>query len=105
MSHNKSILKFSGQGWCIRSCWLRFLPSRWQGQRECRVPRPPQELKAFQKVLLQPGETRRVEVELGAEAFRFWHPERKTWVVDSGEFEIRVGSSSQNIRLHGRVKI
>ena len=75
------------------------------GPRQCSVPRPPQELKAFQKVLLQPGETRRVEVELGPEAFRFWHPERKTWVVEPGEFEIHVGSSSQNIRLQGRVKI
>ena len=75
------------------------------GPRQCSVPRPPQELKAFQKVLLQPGETRRLEVELGPEAFRFWHPERKTWVVEPGEFEIHVGSSSQNIRLQGHVKI
>lgn len=69
------------------------------------VPRPPQELKAFQKVPLQPSESKRVEIQFGPEAFRFWHPEKKAWIVEPGEFEIRVGASSRDIRLRGRVKL
>jgi beta-glucosidase len=74
-------------------------------QRACSVPRPPQELKAFKKVWLQPGESKRVEIQLGPESFRFWHPETKTWVIEPGDFEIRVGASSQDIRLRGKVRL
>ena len=63
------------------------------------VPRPEQELKAFQKLVLKPGESKTVELELNAGAFRFWNPETRAWTVETGEFEIRAGSSSRDIRL------
>jgi beta-glucosidase len=66
---------------------------------QCSVPRPPQELKGFKKIRLAAGEKKRVEIELGAEAFRFWHPEKKAWTIEPGEFEIRVGASSGDIRM------
>lgn len=69
--------------------------------KECSVPRPPQELKAFQKVNLQPGESKQVEFLLGDEAFRFWSPSTRKWTVEPGEFEIRLGASSADIRLQG----
>ena len=69
------------------------------------VPRPPQELKGFQKVRLAAGESKRVEIELGPEAFRFWHPETKRWTVEPGEFEIRIGASSADIRLKKSIRI
>ena len=71
----------------------------------CSVPRPPQELKGFQKVRLAPGESKRVTIELGPEAFRFWHPVKKAWTVEPGDFEIRVGASSEDIRLRQGVTI
>ncbi|MEI8042946.1 MAG: fibronectin type III-like domain-contianing protein [Verrucomicrobiota bacterium] len=71
--------------------------------RQCTLPHPAQELKSFQMVSLQSGETRRIEIPLGSEAFRFWHPEKKRWVVEPGQFEIHVGSSSRDIRLRGDV--
>ena len=58
--------------------------------KQCSVPRPPQELKAFQKVRLEPGKSQRVQIELGPEAFRFWNPATKQWTIEPGEFEIRV---------------
>ncbi len=66
---------------------------------ESSVPRPLQELKAFEKVELQPGQAKQVMVSLDAYAFRFWHPTKKTWVVEPGRFEIRVGASATDIRL------
>lgn len=63
------------------------------------VPRPPQELKGFRKVSLGTGESRRVEIDLGPEAFRFWHPETQAWTLEPGAFEIRVGASSGDIKL------
>ena len=71
----------------------------------CSVPRPLQELKAFQKVGLDDGQSKRVEIELGPEAFRFWNPATKQWTVEPGEFEIRVGASVTDIRLKKSVRI
>ncbi|MCY2990199.1 MAG: glycoside hydrolase family 3 C-terminal domain-containing protein [Planctomycetota bacterium] len=69
------------------------------------VPRPPQELKTFQNVHLQFGESKRVEIQLGPEAFRFWHPAKKAWAIELGEFEIRIGASSGDIRLRATVTL
>jgi len=62
------------------------------------VYRPFQELRAFDKVLLQPGETKRVSLLLSYEAFSFYDIGVKDWIVEPGSFEIRVGSSSRDIR-------
>ena len=62
------------------------------------LPRPVKELKAFAKVALLPGETRAVHFTLDERAFAFYDPARHGWVVEPGEFEILVGSSSRDIR-------
>jgi len=61
------------------------------------VSQPLRELKAFSKVALQPGESRRVQVTLGREAFASWKPAEKQWVVDPGRFVIAAGVSSRNL--------
>jgi beta-glucosidase len=63
------------------------------------VFRPVQELRGFAKVSLEPSESRRVRLELHHRAFAFWHSGQGDWVVEGGEFEVRVGSSSRDIRL------
>ena len=73
--------------------------------KQCSVPRPPQELKAFQKVRLEPGKSQRVQIELGPEAFRFWNPATKQWTIEPGEFEIRVGANSADIRLRKSIQL
>lgn len=62
-------------------------------------PRPPQELKAFTKVALQPGESKVAQLTLDASAFSFYDEELDEWVVEPGDFRLRVGSSSRDIRL------
>jgi beta-glucosidase len=69
------------------------------------LPRPPQELKGFAKVALQPGESKSVEFVLDERAFAFYDPYQKQWVVEPGEFEIRVGSSSRDIRAKATVNL
>jgi beta-glucosidase len=62
---------------------------------ESTVYRPVQELKAFAKVWLEPGESREVALTLQRQAFAVWDG---AWVVEAGTFEIRVGASSRDIR-------
>lgn len=67
--------------------------------------RPPQELKAFTKVALVPGETQVVTFKLDQEAFWYYNPAAGGWQVEPGEFEILVGASSRDIRLRATVRL
>jgi len=64
-----------------------------------RSVRPEKELKAFTKVALEPGETKTVTFTLDKEALAYYDPKPKRWVVEAGEFQILVGSSSRDIHL------
>ena len=70
---------------------------------ECSLERPEKELKGFQKIFLKPGEKQTVQITLNRDAFSFYHPEKKQWIKEPGEFEIWIGSSSKDIRLKGRI--
>jgi beta-glucosidase len=72
---------------------------------ESTMYRPEQELKAHAKVFLMPGETKLVTLLLDASAFALYDIAARDWVVQAGTFELRVGSSSRDIRLAGRVDV
>jgi len=72
---------------------------------ESSVPRPPRELKAFTKVHLLPGETRRESFSLGPRSFAFYDVETSGWKVEPGDYEIQVGSSSRDIRVTGTITL
>jgi beta-glucosidase len=59
--------------------------------------RPPQELRAFDKVHLGPGATTTVRLALPQRAFATWDTVDQRWVVEPGEFEIRVARSSRDV--------
>ena len=65
--------------------------------------RPAQELKGFVRITLAPNEKKRAEITLTDRSFALWSTKHNDWVVESGEYEILVGASSRDIRLHGTV--
>ena len=65
------------------------------------VERPARELKAFAKVTLVPGESRRVELTLPRRAFAWYDPDRHVWVVEPGTYGITVGSPATGSDLQG----
>ena len=65
---------------------------------EASVHRPEQELRAFSKVWLDPGESREVVLPLNQRAFASYDVGAAGWLVEAGDFEIRVGASSRDIR-------
>lgn len=71
----------------------------------CRLRRPFKELKGFAKVDLKPGERKQVTVSLTYRDFAYYDPEFRDWIVDSGEYQILVGKSSQEICLEGNVSV
>jgi beta-glucosidase len=64
-----------------------------------KIDRPAHELKGFERVELQPGETKTVEFTLDRAALSYWNPQAKAWQADPGQFEIQMGTSSRDIRL------
>jgi len=65
------------------------------------VPRPPKELKGFDRVELKPGETKRVSIDIPAKSLAFYDVASKSWKLEPGKFEVLVGASSRNIKLKG----
>ena len=68
------------------------------GDEVASVPRPEKELKGYEKVRLEPGETKSVEIRLSPDAFAFYDMNRHDFVVEPGDFTISVGASSRDIR-------
>ncbi len=73
--------------------------------KQSRLKRPEQELKGFQKVKLAVGETLTVQMKLTPRDFSYYDPEEKQWLVERGCSEIRIGSSSRDIRQRTVVTI
>lgn len=73
--------------------------------KESTIFRPIKELRAFEKVFLEAGEEKSVKLVLDKRAFAFYNVNISDWCVESGEFEILVGSSSADIRLTTSVNV
>jgi len=65
--------------------------------KKSSLPRPVKELKAFQKVFLQPGESKAVVLTLDKRSLSFFDDRIQQWSAETGEFEARIGFSSDNI--------
>jgi beta-glucosidase len=64
-----------------------------------RLVRPLQELKAFVKVILEPGQSQTVTLTLTGQSLAYYDPSVGDWVTEPGTFTVLVGSSSRDIRL------
>ncbi len=63
------------------------------------VERPQRELVGFEKVLLQPRETKKVDVHIKAEDLGFYEISSHDWVIEPGEFQLEIGRSSREILM------
>jgi len=75
------------------------------GLSSAQVFRAPKELKGFTKVYLKAGEERKVSIELNDMTFRYFNVATNKYEIEGGEYQIMVGASSKDIRLHGVIQI
>lgn len=73
--------------------------------KKAAVKRPEKELKAFSKVMLQPGESKSVSFDLNKDAFSYFDDKQMQWVQEPGDFELLIGSSSRDIRAKDKVTL
>ncbi|WP_291042180.1 glycoside hydrolase family 3 C-terminal domain-containing protein [Herbiconiux sp.] len=72
---------------------------------ESTLFRPEQELRAFEKVVLDPGESAEVVLRLDRRAFSAWDAAVHAWVLEPGEFQVRLGRSSRDIVRRATVQL
>lgn len=68
------------------------------GEDKPKVERPQKELKHFQKIALEPGETKSVSFTISPDDLRYWNDSTHSWQVDKGKYTIYIGSSSRDIK-------
>lgn len=69
------------------------------------VMRPEKELRGYSKDLIKAGETKKITLNLGFDAFSYYSTARDDWHMDNGIYEIMVGASSRDIKLKTRLTI
>ncbi len=67
--------------------------------KKASVDRPIKELKAFNKVFLQAGQSKTVNMTIDKRDLSFWDTTSQNWLAESGDFEILLGASLTDIRL------
>lgn len=66
--------------------------------KKSALPRPPKELKGFQKVELKAGESREVSFVINEDLLQYYNDQEQAWAAEPGRFEVLVGASSQEIK-------
>jgi beta-glucosidase len=67
---------------------------------DIQMEKPVQELKGFDKTgLLQPGESQTLTFQLDTRSLASFRSGISSWVADQGDYEVRIGASSKDIRL------
>jgi beta-glucosidase len=69
------------------------------------VKQPKQQLRGFRRIHLAQGEEKEVLIPLAVRDLAFYDAQRRTFVVEPGEFEIRVGASSEDVLLTGNLQV
>ena len=66
--------------------------------KESSLERPYKELKGFDKVYLQPGETRQVNITIDVKALSFYNDKPQSWTAADGECVALVGNGTNNLK-------
>ena len=69
------------------------------------IDRPDKELKGFNKVELNPGETKEIKLRINKQSFAYFDVDINDWKANKNDYEILIGASCQDIRLNKIIKI
>jgi beta-glucosidase len=80
------------------SCEGKEVAQLYIGDEKASVLRPVKELKGFQKVSLQPGETKQVSFTVTVDDLKFYDDTQSAWRAEPGKFRAYIGNSSTDIK-------
>jgi beta-glucosidase len=70
-----------------------------------KIERPVKELKGFERLMLQPGETKHVTLELNPRSFSYFDVKASAWQADAGTYTLQLGDSSQDIQQKTTIQL
>ncbi|MDR1971259.1 MAG: glycoside hydrolase family 3 C-terminal domain-containing protein [Treponema sp.] len=70
-----------------------------------KIFRPKMELKGFEKIRLEPGETKTACITLDTRSFAYYNAPDAVWALEGGSYGILIGASSRDIRLRQRITV
>lgn len=73
--------------------------------KKSSLPRPVKELKGFEKIYLEPGQTQTVEFNITPDKLAFFNDAKHQWQVEAGDFEALIGASSTDIKQTVKFKV
>lgn len=76
-------------------CYGREVVQVYVAAPNSKIIRPGLELRAFDKIGLEPGETKTVTIELDKRSFAYWDVESHDWLVEEGKYQIIIGKSAE----------
>ena len=77
----------------------------YTGKKHSKIIRPVKELRGFEKIELNPGETKSVTFNLCKRAFSYYNTEIHDWYAETGDYDILIGKSSRDIVLSKPVHV
>ncbi len=75
------------------------------GKKSDTVFRPVRELKGFKRVVLEPGEEKEVIIPFDDKTFRFYDTRTDTWEIESGEYQIMIGTDAETMQLQAPMQV
>jgi beta-glucosidase len=74
-------------------------------QAKSNVVQPIKSLRGFQRVMLNPGETKHVTIPLSASQLSYYDVGTHKFIVAPGAFNVMIGSSSDDVRLRANLEV
>ena len=81
------------------------IPQLYIHDARSTIRKPYKELKGFEKIHLNPGESKKVTIVLNKKSFAYYNVDIHDWYVEGGIYEILIGSSSSDIKLRKSIEI
>ncbi|NNK88375.1 MAG: glycosyl hydrolase [Flavobacteriaceae bacterium] len=75
------------------------------GKNKSKVPRAVKELKGFQKVYLEPGETEDISIDIKIEDLAYYDESISDWNLEEGSYTVYVGNASDNISRTFKIRV
>lgn len=70
-----------------------------------KVFRVEEELKGFEKVNLKPKKKKTISIDLDFDSFKYYNIEKHSWILEKCDFEIRVNSNANDIKLKEKISL
>jgi beta-glucosidase len=105
--------KYTGEDEILVNCTLKNVGNRkgaevvqvYVGKSNSKVKRAKKELKGFQKVYLENGEQKTVQIRIKSSDLSYYDEEISDWNLEKGTYEIYIGNASNNISKKLKINI